>query len=236
MASDDTASAHLRLDFGSTPSVRRFVTALAAVEYLFNVIAYPIWYSSRYVDTIRNFELLIHARQCTSMSDANFQLGLMLPARLRLGVRSIEMRSPANTTLGGLADAIQTLVDILNPLAWAERWEDLRHKRVFNRELERQMFAESRVKRSEAQVREYEAIVKALDTVERLAHVREEFSNTIGDRHGWQNVNVRTLDELLVFELARGIRALEEVEAIVIADRDSVRKDGLSLGDIPDIA
>ncbi len=149
--------------------------ALEFLEYPYNILACQSWYADGNLSDhhLQQIEDSLLTRELLGVARANCTLRHLVPSGASLTVVRLQMTSPVEGQYRGIAEAIGALVDLLDPLKWADKWENLRHKRVMNRQQERQNFIKTKTQ-------SLAGAEKALRSMTNLLALLERFERALG--------------------------------------------------------
>ena len=113
---------------------------LARLDFLYNLLALLQAYSEGYTFRLEQLRSALRSVDYLGVPAANASLVVLLTqvvsADDRLFATAMTTGSPLQVNLKGLAGPLKELVSLFDPIKWMEKWEDLRHKKVSNRQKE----------------------------------------------------------------------------------------------------
>jgi len=141
---------------------------LARLDFLYNLLALLQAYSEGYTFRLEQLRSALRSVDYLGVPAANASLVVLLTqvvsADDRLFATAMTTGSPLQVNLKGLAGPLKVLVSLFDPIKWMEKWEDLRHKKVSNRQKEEE--------RQNALLRDHVANVREL--LQLLDNVRQQ--------------------------------------------------------------
>ncbi len=113
-------------------SVFCLTNTLRDFEYTYNLLSLLEQYGHGSTFDLDAFSRILNERQYYGLEFTNLRLREILVSH-ELVVSGISKSSPIQIELKGLVETVKALASIFDPIAWQDRWEDLKHKRKMNR-------------------------------------------------------------------------------------------------------
>lgn len=112
----------------------RIADAVRDMEYLYNIGAAAEASSVGFPVNWSQFRTVLVERKQYGLETTNLRLREMLPEESDfLHIKNITSKSPVKIQFSGALQAVRALLQLFDPVSWADRLEELRHKRSMHR-------------------------------------------------------------------------------------------------------
>lgn len=188
MAYGESTSAVIR--FATPPRVDLVVGVLEALEFKYNVAMVLEAFGQGYTESLLPAMYLLRDSQDAGVTMANYALRSFVEDAARLELASVTSGSSFDISLSGIAEALKTLIAVLDPTSRRRASEDARH---------------------EAEMHRIEEESAKLDLYSKRWEIAEaQFDRLVKDSLRGYSKDLRSeIREVYVRELARNIVALD---------------------------